>query len=136
MCSAAGGLYAWCALAAAASREVFMNRKMLKECLPDFAQELELLLTREDDPELARQVRLMEVDVDACGSDGDFCSMLCTGLSPKRGWGRGDTSIVLKPDQGNVLLTMLDHDTTSVEVFFRRDIQEKVEQLRFRGFVC
>jgi hypothetical protein len=113
-----------------------MNRKMLKECLPDFAQELEMLLTREKNPELARQVRFMQVDVDAFGSDGDFCRMLCTGLNPRSGWGRGDTSIVLKPDQGNVLLTMLDRETTAVEVFFRRDIQEKVEMLRFRGTVC
>lgn len=113
-----------------------MNRKMLRECLPDFAQELEMLLDREQNPELARQVGLMQVDVDACGSDGDFCSMLCTGLNPKSGWGRGDTSIVLKPDQGNVLLTMLDRDTTAVEVFFRRDIQEKVEKLRCYRSLC
>jgi hypothetical protein len=110
--------------------ESAMNRKLLKDCLPDFARELELLLINEQDPELAQQVELMQVDVDTCGSDDDFCSMLCTGFKPKNGWGRGDTSIVLKPEQGNVLLNMLDCDITAVEVFFRKDIQEKVKQLR------
>lgn len=106
-----------------------MNRKLLKDCLPDFAQELEMLLIREQDPELARQVPLMQLDVEKCGSGENFCSMLCTGLRPEKSWGCGDTSIVLKADRGNVLLNILECGAVAVEVFFRKDIQEKVERL-------
>jgi hypothetical protein len=108
-----------------------MNRKLLKDCLPGFARELVLLLIKEQNLELAHQVQLMQIDVDTCGNDENFCSMLCTGLNPKYGWGQSiGTSIVLKPEQGSVLLNMLDRDTMRIEIFFRKDVQEKVKQLR------
>ncbi len=106
-----------------------MKGKLLIDCLPDFARELEALLMMEQDSELARQTPLMQLDAAECGSSEDFCSILCTGLKPGRDWGRGDTSIVLKPDRGSVLLNVLECGTMSVQVFFRKDVREKIEKL-------
>jgi hypothetical protein len=107
-----------------------MKKIVLSDFLPDFACELEHLLLKENKPELACQVENMRVDVARCVGGEDFCTMLCTGLRPPRGWGAGQTTIVLAPDKGNIFLDVIDGDIVAIEVFFRKDVQEKLLQLQ------
>jgi len=107
-----------------------MQKILLRDSLPDFAHELKLLLLKENRPELARQVEDMQVDMDRCVVDEGFCAMLCTGLQPSKGWGVGQTTIVLNPVRGSILVNVIDGDIIVVEVFFRTDVQEKLLQSR------
>lgn len=108
-----------------------MQKILLKDCLPDFALELEDLLLKESRPELACLVKNMQVNLDRCVSNENYCTMLCTGLQPAKGWGAGQTTIVLAPVSGNILLDVIGCDIIAVEVFFRKDVQEKVQQIQY-----
>lgn len=107
-----------------------MQKISLKDSLPDFAHELEQLLLKENRPELACQVENMQVDMDRCVSGEEFFAMLCTGLQPSKGWGVGQTTIMLAPDRGNILVDVIDGDIIAVEIYFREDIQEEFMKLR------
>ena len=108
-----------------------MHKIFLKDFLPDFVHELKYLLLRESMPDLACQIVYMQVDVDRCISSDDYFIMLCTGLQPLLGWGTGQTTIVLTPKKGNILLNVIGNDIIAIEVFFRNDIQEKFQQLQY-----
>ncbi|QEM69071.1 hypothetical protein FO488_13485 [Geobacter sp. FeAm09] len=108
-----------------------MQKIYLKDCLPDFVGELERLLLAEDRPEFACQVKNMPVDMDRCVISEEFCAMLCTGLQPSRGWGAGQTTIVLAPKQGNILVDVVDGEIIAVEVFCRKDVHEKLLQMQY-----
>ena len=107
-----------------------MQKKLLRDSLPDFAHELANLLLKVDRPDLACQIESMQVDMDRCVSGDGFCAMLCTGLQPAKGWGVEQTTIVLTPERGNILVDVIEGDIIAVEVFFRKDVQEKLLQLR------
>jgi len=107
-----------------------MKKIVLIDSLPDFAHELEHLLLKENRPELACQVESMQVDMDRCVSGEECCAMLCTGLQPSKGWGVGQTTIVLTPERGNILVDVVDGDIIAVEIFFRIDVQERLLQVR------
>ncbi|GFE60374.1 hypothetical protein [Geobacter sp. AOG2] len=107
-----------------------MQKILLRDSLPDFAHELEHLLLMVDRPELACLVENMKVDMDRCVSGEESCAMLCTGLQPSKGWGVGQTTIVLTPARGNILVDVIEGDIIAVEVFFRKDVQDKLLQLR------
>lgn len=107
-----------------------MPQIVLSDFLPDFACELEYLLLKENKPELACQVENMQLDVARCVCGEDFCAMICRGLRPPKGWGAGQTTMVLAPEKGNILLDVIDGDIVAVEVFFRKDVQEKLLYLQ------
>ncbi len=106
-----------------------MKKIVLRDSLPDFAHELERLLLNENRPELAFQVKNMQVDMDRCVSGEECCAMLCTGLQPSKGWGVGQTTIALTPSNGTIFVDVIDGDIIAVEIFFRKDVQEKLLQV-------
>jgi len=107
-----------------------VKKIVLRDSLPDLAHELEYLLRKENRPELARQVENLLVDMDRWVSGEECYDMLCTGFQPTKGWGAGQTTITLTPGRGTILVDVIDGDIIAVEIFFRKDVKERLLQVR------
>ena len=98
----------------------------LVECFPDFANELKDLLAGE--PDLAATVDGLQL-VDKCRCGDDFCSSFYTLPPPNGAWGRGHENVVLEPQNGMIILDVIDRRIGMVEVLYRADVREVLEKL-------
>jgi hypothetical protein len=96
---------------------------LLIEKLPELAQELEQLLRKHGDPDLAEQVPTLEI-VNRCRCEDDFCSSVCTKPEPKGPYGKGHQTLLLDPERGMLLVDVVDRQIAFVEVLYRDDIRK------------
>jgi hypothetical protein len=98
---------------------------LLIEIFPLLAQELEQLLVKKGELELAAQVPRLAI-VDRCRCGDDFCSSFYTQPKPEGKYGPDYRCIELDPAQGMLLLDVVVGAIAHVEVLSHGRIREKL----------
>ena len=98
---------------------------LLTEILSLLARELELLLKKQGEFELASQVRQLRI-VDRCRCGDDFCSSFYTQPKPEGSYGPGHRSMDLDAAEGMVILDVVAETIAHVEVLYREGIRQKL----------
>jgi hypothetical protein len=96
---------------------------LLTQILPQFAVELEQLLSKQGEAELAAQVRRLVI-VDRCRCGDDFCASFYTQPKPEGAYTPGHRCIDLKPAKGMLILDLVADRIAHVEVLYRDDIRK------------
>jgi hypothetical protein len=97
----------------------------LREVLPELAEELEQLLRKQNEPELAAQVSNLRL-CDRCRCGDDFCAMIYTLPPPQDRSGPNHRSFDLDAERGMIILDVRDERIACVEILNRDDIRAKV----------
>jgi hypothetical protein len=97
----------------------------LAETLPDFALELQQLLVKACEPELAAQIPGLVI-LDRCRCGDDFCSSFYTKPKPEGRYGPNHDCMDLDADEGMVLLDVVAGKIAHVEVLNRDDVRRKL----------
>jgi hypothetical protein len=98
---------------------------LLTEILPILADELERLLKKSGEPELAAQVPQLTI-VDRCRCGDDFCASFYTKPKPKGTYGPGHRCKELEPAEGMLILDVVAGTIVHVEVLYRDEIRKKL----------
>ncbi len=97
----------------------------LIDSLPDFSQELALLLSQAGEPSLAEQVAQLDM-VARCSCDDEFCASFYTAPKPRGSYGPKHRNIALEPNDGMIILDLVDEVIVNVEVIDRPDVRSKL----------
>jgi hypothetical protein len=98
---------------------------LLAETLPSLAHELEQLLQKEGEAELAAQVPRLKI-VDRCRCGDTFCASFYTQPEPKGTYGPSHRCLELEPGEGMLLLDVVANEIAHVEILNRDDIRQKL----------
>jgi hypothetical protein len=85
-------------------------------------------LTTAGEPALAESVPRLRV-VDRCRCGDDFCSTLYTAPPPEGAYGPSHRNIDLEPEDGMVILDVVEEKIVCIEVLFRDAFRERVLEL-------
>jgi len=99
---------------------------LLVDVLPAFATELQQLLEEKGEPELAAQVPVLMI-FDRCRCGNDFCATFYTQPKPRGSFGSGHRNVVLTPDEGMLILDVVEQAIACVEVLDRDEIGRKLQ---------
>jgi hypothetical protein len=97
----------------------------LGETFPQLSKELQQLLTSAGESELAGQVPELTI-VDRCRCSDDFCATFYTQPMPAGRYGPGLRTIALKPNEGTLILDVVDGVVAQIEVLYRDHIRQKL----------
>src|SRR5271154_3729516 len=97
----------------------------LTEILPSFARELEQLLNKQNEVELAAQVSQLAV-VDRCRCGDDFCSSFYTQPKPEGRYGPGHRCMDLDAAEGMLLVDVVEGKIAHVEILNRGDVRRSL----------
>lgn len=97
---------------------------LLREALPAFAEELRVLLEHEA-PDLAPQVDALRV-VDRCRCGEPFCGMFYTAPPPAGSYGPRHRNVTLSPQEGMVVLDVVNDQIVAVEALYRDEVRDAV----------
>lgn len=98
---------------------------LLIEILPVLADELEELLEKAEELDLAAQVSQLTI-VERCRCGDDCCASFYTQLSPEGHYGPGGRSVELKAPEGMLILDIVDGTIVHVDVLNRNDFRQKL----------
>jgi hypothetical protein len=98
---------------------------LLIEILPVLADELEQLLEKAEESDLAAQVSQLTI-VERCRCGDDCCASFYTQLSPEVRYGPGSRSVELRAPEGMLILDILDGMIVHVDVLNRKDFRQKL----------
>jgi hypothetical protein len=98
---------------------------LLTEMLPVLADELEQLLKKSREPELAAQVPQLTV-VDRCRCGDDCCASFYTEPKPEGTYGPRHRCMELEPAEGMLILDVVAGTIAHVEVLYRDEIRKKL----------
>lgn len=104
------------------------KRPLLTDALPEFAAELQQLLIEEGEPELAAQVPALAIH-DRCRCGDGICSTFYTHTRPEGAYGPGHRNVALTPEEGMLILDVVNGEIMCVEVLDREDIRHKLEEI-------
>jgi hypothetical protein len=96
---------------------------LLANLLPEFANELQVLLKKQGQTELAAQVPGLRV-VDRCRCGDDFCATFYTQPEPQGSCGPGLECMDLDAHEGRVIVDVVDGTIMNVEVLYRDEIRQ------------
>jgi hypothetical protein len=96
---------------------------LLVETLPQLANELEQLLKKQGNTELAAQVSTLAI-LDRCRCEDDFCSSFYTQPKPREEYGLKHDTFDLDADKGLILVDVVSGVIAFVEVLNRDDIRK------------
>lgn len=103
------------------------KRPLLSGALPDFAYELQQLLTAKGEPGLAAQVPRLAIH-DRCACGDDFCSTFYVKPKPEGSFGPNLRNVRLIPDDGALLvLDVVDGEIRCVELLDRPEIRKMLD---------
>lgn len=105
-----------------------LKSPLMQDLLPDLANELAHLLSRQGETELASQIPSLRV-IDRCRCGDDFCATIYTVPKPNGPWGSKHHSIPLRPTAGFLILDIVGGKIACVEVLYRDEIRQKVQLL-------
>ena len=105
-----------------------MSAPLLTDSMPELAQELELLLITEGEPDLAAQVRQLRI-VDRCRCGEASCATFYTVPRPIGSWGPGHRNLSLDCETGMLILDVVDDTVTCVEVLDRDEVRQRLDKL-------
>jgi hypothetical protein len=98
---------------------------LLADTLPPLSQELGRLLEEKGQLKLAHQVPGLRI-VDRCRCGDDFCASFYTQPKPPGAYGPGHFSLELEPNEGMLILDIVDGVIAHVEILNRDDIRQKL----------
>jgi len=98
---------------------------LLRETLPELAEELSLLLTAAGHDDLAKQLVDLRI-MSRCHCADDFCSTFYTKPKPRGVYGTGHENIALEPQRGIIVLDVVEGSIACVEVLYRDEIRRKL----------
>jgi hypothetical protein len=98
---------------------------LLSMALPTFYKELERLVGQKNEPELASQLPGLLI-VDRCRCGDDFCAAFYTQPKPHGSFGPGHRCLELEPEQGMILLDVVDGKIAQVEVLYRNEVRTEL----------
>jgi hypothetical protein len=99
--------------------------RLLKEVLPIFAQEIEELL-KHNEPKLAAQVASLTI-VDRCRCGEDFCAAFYVEPKPQGAYGPGHRNVSLEPENGMIILDVVNDRIMQVEVLYRDEVRRAIQ---------
>jgi hypothetical protein len=105
-----------------------MSAPLLIDAMPELAQELESLLAKDGESDLAVQVRQLHI-VDRCRCGDDFCATFYTVPRPNGAWGAGHRNISLDCETGMLILDVVNDKITCVEVLDRDEIRHRLHEV-------
>ena len=105
-----------------------MSAPLLTNAMPELAQELESLLVKDGESDLAVQVRQLHI-VDRCRCGDDFCATFYTVTRPNGAWGAGHRNISLDCETGMLILDVVNDKITCVEVLDRDEIRHRLHEV-------
>lgn len=98
---------------------------LLQDALPDFADELIMLLRNQHESDLAEHGPRLRL-VDRCRCGDDFCATLYTAPKPKGAYRLNHESLSLNPSSGQLVLDLVDRKIVCIGILFREDIRSRV----------
>ena len=98
---------------------------LLTEIFPMLALELEQLLKKQGEVELAAQVPQLKV-VDRCRCEDNFCSSFYTQPKPEGGYDPGHRCLDLDAAEGMLVLDVVAGTIAHVEVLNRYEIRQRL----------
>jgi hypothetical protein len=97
----------------------------LIEMVPALSAELQQLLPEQGEAGLAAQVPMLAV-IDRCRCGDDFCATFYVQPKPKGAYGPGHRNVALDPDNGMLILDVVDDKIAAVEVLYRDEIRKRL----------
>ncbi|MEQ1907104.1 MAG: hypothetical protein ABL888_23160, partial [Pirellulaceae bacterium] len=104
------------------------NAPLLTDAIPELARELEALLAKSGETNLAAQVQQLCI-VDRCRCEDSFCATFYTAPRPNGAWGAGHRNISLDCETGMLVLDVVDDKITCVEVLDRNEIRQQLHKI-------
>jgi hypothetical protein len=101
------------------------NPKALVDAFPLLSEELQQLLVQKGESELAAQVPGLAI-LERCRCGDDFCATFYVQPKPKGAYGPGHRNVSLEPQQGMLILDIVDDKIACVEVLYRDEIRRKL----------
>jgi hypothetical protein len=101
---------------------------LLTDVLPQLADELQALLKRQSEFELAAGVPELRI-VDRCRCGDDFCATLYTQPKPKIPYFPDHRNVDLSPEKGMIILDVVEGNIVCVEVLFRDEIRSALHSI-------
>jgi hypothetical protein len=102
---------------------------LLADVLQEFARELEALLTAQSESELASQICGLKI-VDRCRCGDDFCATFYTQPKPKGSYGPNHKCVEVTPQEGMIILDVVDGKIMKIEVLFRDEIRHQLDVIQ------
>jgi hypothetical protein len=106
----------------------FTSRRVPLSALGSFLNELEALVRDAGETELAGQISDLFI-VDRCRCGDSFCSTFYVVPKPRGAYGPGHRNVALTPQQGMVILDVVDDRIAAVEVLYRDEVRDKLLKL-------
>jgi hypothetical protein len=101
---------------------------LLRQALPEFSSELETLLLQSGRTSLAREVAQLWI-VDRCRCGDDFCATFYTAPKPQGKYGPKHENIELSPENGMIILDLVDGVIQCVEVLYRDEVRSELQSI-------
>jgi hypothetical protein len=101
---------------------------LFAHAFPEFALELESLLAKQGDSELATQVKDLRI-VDRCRCGDDFCATFYTQSKPKGSYGSGHKCVEVAPEKGMIVLDVVRGHIVKVEILYRDEIRRQLHSI-------
>src|SRR5258708_35762978 len=92
---------------------------------PQLSQELQQLLIADGEIVLAAQVPELII-LDRCRCEDDFCATFYVQPKPAGAYGPGHRCIPLDPNEGMLILDVLDERIAAIEILYRNDIRQEL----------
>ncbi len=102
-----------------------MEYQLLRDLLPDLAEELEKLLLDEELRALAEQITSLNV-LDRCRCGDDFCASFYTLPKPDGAWGPKHETVQLNPESRVICIDVVDGNIAYVEVHNQDEIRQRL----------
>jgi hypothetical protein len=101
------------------------EQKRLIDIFPALSAELQQLLARQNESELAAQIPGLVV-IDRCRCGDDFCGTFYVLAKPKGAYGPGHRNVELTPTDGMLILDVVADKIAAIEVLYRDAIRERL----------
>jgi hypothetical protein len=105
-----------------------MTAPLLHEAIPELADELKTLLSKNGETDLAGQVSSLRI-IDRCRCGDDFCSTIYTASKPEVAWGAGHETIPLDTEEGYMNVDVVNGNIVEIEVLFREQMRNRLLKL-------
>jgi hypothetical protein len=101
---------------------------LLSDVFPELANELRQRLIAVGEPALAESVARLRL-IDRCRCGDDFCATFYTAPPPRGAYGPSHRNIDLDPDDGMIILDVVDEQIACVEVLYRNPVRRRLLEL-------
>jgi hypothetical protein len=101
---------------------------LVSEEFPELSQELQDLLRKRGEGQLAEQVPDLNL-LDRCHCGDNVCATIYTQLKPIKKYGPGHRSMDLDAETGMIILHVVESKIACIEILHRDDVRAKLVKL-------